>query len=237
MAKALALDLAPRGITVNVVAPGWFDSPLADGFKRNPALTEEIPATLRSAAGDAADLAGAYLFLASDAAAFVTGTVITVDGGYLLGMRQHRHRRRTPAAVVVITGAGGALGPPLSRQFAGESGTDVVLSDLSEARLGRTSQGSPPSAGAVETLLADVSDPARSRPSSGRRSSVRAPRRAREQCRGALPQRPHPQPHHRRLERAFRVNVLGAVNGIRAAVAPMRAKGRDRSSSPRRWRG
>ena len=36
LAKALALDLAPAGITVNVVAPGWFDSPLADGWKRDP---------------------------------------------------------------------------------------------------------------------------------------------------------------------------------------------------------
>ena len=61
------------------------DSPLADGFKRNPALTEEILGhTAQRRWGHAADLAGAYLFLASDAAAFVTGTVITVDGGYLL---------------------------------------------------------------------------------------------------------------------------------------------------------
>jgi NAD(P)-dependent dehydrogenase (short-subunit alcohol dehydrogenase family) len=85
LAKALALDLAADGITVNVVAPGWFDSPLAEGFKRNSALTEEILGhTAQRRWGDAADLAGAYLFLASDAAAFVTGTVITVDGGYLL---------------------------------------------------------------------------------------------------------------------------------------------------------
>jgi NAD(P)-dependent dehydrogenase (short-subunit alcohol dehydrogenase family) len=85
MAKGLALDLAPAGITVNVVAPGWFDSPLADGFKRNPALTEEILGhTALRRWGHATDLAGAYLFLASNASAFVTGTVITVDGGYLL---------------------------------------------------------------------------------------------------------------------------------------------------------
>ena len=38
MAKALALDLAPAGITVNVVAPGWFDSPLAEGWMSNPEL-------------------------------------------------------------------------------------------------------------------------------------------------------------------------------------------------------
>lgn len=85
LAKALALDLAPDGITVNVVAPGWFDSPLAEGFKRNAALTEAILGhTAQRRWGAPTDLAGAYLFLASAASAFVTGTVITVDGGYLL---------------------------------------------------------------------------------------------------------------------------------------------------------
>jgi NAD(P)-dependent dehydrogenase (short-subunit alcohol dehydrogenase family) len=85
MAKALALDLAPRGITVNVVAPGWFDSPLAEGWKRNPKLEAAVLGhTAMHRWGDATDLAGAYQFLASDAAAFVTGTVLNVDGGYLL---------------------------------------------------------------------------------------------------------------------------------------------------------
>src|SRR5215213_7700933 len=85
LAKALALDLAPSGITVNVVAPGWFDSPLAEGWKANPKLEATIlDHTAQRRWGDASDLAGAYQFLASDAAAFVTGTVLNVDGGYLL---------------------------------------------------------------------------------------------------------------------------------------------------------
>ena len=85
LAKGLALDLAPAGITVNVVAPGWFDSPLAEGWMGNPELSAAITDhTAQRRWGDPADLAGAYLFLASDAAAFVTGTVLTVDGGYLL---------------------------------------------------------------------------------------------------------------------------------------------------------
>jgi NAD(P)-dependent dehydrogenase (short-subunit alcohol dehydrogenase family) len=85
MAKALALDLAPAGITVNVVAPGWFDSPLAEGWKRNAGLSAAITGhTAQQRWGAGTDLAGAYQFLASDAAAFVTGTVVTVDGGYLL---------------------------------------------------------------------------------------------------------------------------------------------------------
>ena len=85
MAKGLALDLAPAGITVNVVAPGWFDSPLADGWTSNPELSATITDhTAQGRWGDPAELVGAYLFLVSDASAFVTGTVLTVDGGYLL---------------------------------------------------------------------------------------------------------------------------------------------------------
>ncbi len=85
MAKGLALDLAPAGITVNVVAPGWFDSPLADGWKNDPQLAAEITGhTAQRRWGPPADLVGAYMFLASDASAFVTGTVLNVDGGYLL---------------------------------------------------------------------------------------------------------------------------------------------------------
>jgi NAD(P)-dependent dehydrogenase (short-subunit alcohol dehydrogenase family) len=85
LAKALALDLAPAGITVNVVAPGWFDSPLAEAWKRDPRLSATVlDHTPQRRWGAPADLAGAYQFLASDASAFVTGSVLTVDGGYLL---------------------------------------------------------------------------------------------------------------------------------------------------------
>lgn len=85
LAKGLALDLAPVGITVNVVAPGWFDSPLAEPWKQQPELEADVlDHTAQKRWGAAVDLAGAYQFLASDASAFVTGTVLTVDGGYLL---------------------------------------------------------------------------------------------------------------------------------------------------------
>jgi NAD(P)-dependent dehydrogenase (short-subunit alcohol dehydrogenase family) len=85
LAKGLALDLAPSGITVNVVAPGWFDSPLAEGWKNSPERSARVVAhTAQRRWGNPTDLAGAFQFLASDAAAFVTGTVLNVDGGYLL---------------------------------------------------------------------------------------------------------------------------------------------------------
>ena len=85
MAKGLALDLAPSGITVNVVAPGWFDSPMAERWKNSPELGNGVlDHTAQRRWGTSTDLAGAYQFLASDASAFVTGTVLNVDGGYLL---------------------------------------------------------------------------------------------------------------------------------------------------------
>jgi NAD(P)-dependent dehydrogenase (short-subunit alcohol dehydrogenase family) len=85
MAKGLALDLAPAGITVNVVAPGWFDSPLVEPWKNHPEQGAGVLAhTAQRRWGAPTDLVGAYQFLASDASAFVTGTVLNVDGGDLL---------------------------------------------------------------------------------------------------------------------------------------------------------
>jgi NAD(P)-dependent dehydrogenase (short-subunit alcohol dehydrogenase family) len=85
LAKGLALDLAPDGITVNVVAPGWFDTPLVVGWRNSPEHSAAITGhTAQERWGAPRELAGAYQFLVSDASAFVTGTVLTVDGGYLL---------------------------------------------------------------------------------------------------------------------------------------------------------
>src|SRR5262249_10558706 len=79
--------------------------------------------------------------------------------------RQRAHRRRrlparvsTDRRVVAITGAGGSLGAALSACFAGEAHTDVVLSDVDEAALAASIAGLPATRGAVETVLADVSD-------------------------------------------------------------------------------
>src|SRR5947199_3855424 len=85
LAKSLALDLATSDITVNVVSPGWFDSPMAEGWMTNPKLAAGVlDHTAQGRWGHTTDLAGAYQFLASDAASFVTGQVLNVDGGYLL---------------------------------------------------------------------------------------------------------------------------------------------------------
>lgn len=83
LVKALALDLADHGINVNAVSPGWFDSPMTKPWQANERLTDAVLGhTALKRWGRSEELAGAYLFLASPAAAFLTGSVITVDGGY-----------------------------------------------------------------------------------------------------------------------------------------------------------
>lgn len=80
LTRALAKELAPEQIRVNAVAPGLVDSPFhhADAKEIYAHLVERIP--LRRI-GDPADLAGPILFLASKAAAYVTGEIIEVSGG------------------------------------------------------------------------------------------------------------------------------------------------------------
>jgi NAD(P)-dependent dehydrogenase (short-subunit alcohol dehydrogenase family) len=84
LVKALALDLAPHGVNVNAVSPGWFDSPMTESWQANEHLAASVlDHTALGRWGRSEELAGAYLFLASSAANFVTGSVITVDGGYV----------------------------------------------------------------------------------------------------------------------------------------------------------
>jgi 3-oxoacyl-[acyl-carrier protein] reductase len=84
LTRSAALELGPRNINVNAVAPGYI---------RTTRLTDRVPAELldrareRSALGrlgDPSDVAAVVLFLCSEAARHITGTVIPVDGGYLL---------------------------------------------------------------------------------------------------------------------------------------------------------
>jgi 3-oxoacyl-[acyl-carrier protein] reductase len=127
--------------------------------------------------------------------------------------------------VVVIAGAGGSLGAALSARFAGEPDTDVVLSDLSEAALAESVAGLPADRGAVETVAADVSDPAQVEAVAAR--AVDAFGRVDVLVSNAGVLSPSGRIHNLRVEdweRAFRVNVLGAVNGISAVVPVMRAQ-------------
>ncbi len=82
--RSAALELAPYGITVNGVEPGYIDTPAMAALKARfgeQALVRNIPARRL---GSAADIAAAMLFLASDESAYITGQTIVVDGGSTL---------------------------------------------------------------------------------------------------------------------------------------------------------
>jgi len=86
LTKSLAAAWAGDGIRVNAVAPGWIDTDMARGALQDPARAGPIMArTPMGRWGSPADVAGAVQFLLSDAARFVTGVVLPVDGGYLIG--------------------------------------------------------------------------------------------------------------------------------------------------------
>jgi 3-oxoacyl-[acyl-carrier protein] reductase len=127
--------------------------------------------------------------------------------------------------VVVITGAGGALGAALSARLAGEVDTDVVLSDVSAPSLEASVAALPESRGAVETLLADVSEVEQVEAVTA--LAVERFGRLDVLISNAGVLSPNGRIHNlttQDWERAFRVNVLGAVNGIRAAVPVMRTQ-------------
>ena len=84
LTKSLAIAYAPDGIRVNAIAPGWIETPLTQGLRDDPARTAAILGrTPLGRWGKPADIAGPALFLASPMAAFITGAVLPVDGGYL----------------------------------------------------------------------------------------------------------------------------------------------------------
>ena len=83
LTKSLAVAWAKDGIRVNAVAPGWIVTPMTENARgdeaRNRAIVERTP---MGRWGTPDDVLGPMLFLASDAARFVTGVVLPVDGGY-----------------------------------------------------------------------------------------------------------------------------------------------------------
>jgi len=83
LTKSLAIAYAPDGIRVNALAPGWIATPLTDALRNDPTRSDAILGRTPMARwGTPEDLIGPACFLASPAAAFVTGTILNVDGGY-----------------------------------------------------------------------------------------------------------------------------------------------------------
>lgn len=82
LTHTMAMELARRGITVNAIAPGYFETDMNCGFLQSEvgqALISRIP---MGRSGMAGDLDGALLLLTSDAGAYITGAVLPVDGGH-----------------------------------------------------------------------------------------------------------------------------------------------------------
>ena len=84
MTRALAAEWAPLGIRVNAIAPGYFRTTMTEDFYANPDWQETMLRKVPLARfGRLDDLVGATIFLVSDAAAYVTGQCLAIDGGFL----------------------------------------------------------------------------------------------------------------------------------------------------------
>lgn len=86
MTRVLAHELAPKNIRVNAIAPGLIETKFAAALTGNPAIADNVKRqTPLARLGRPEDIAGAAVYLCSDAASFVTGEVLVIDGGLTIG--------------------------------------------------------------------------------------------------------------------------------------------------------
>jgi NAD(P)-dependent dehydrogenase (short-subunit alcohol dehydrogenase family) len=82
MTRVLALEWSRHGVNVNAIAPWYFRTPLTEGLLRDEAYLQEVlQRTPSGRIGELEDLVGPVIFLASDAAAYISGQTLAVDGG------------------------------------------------------------------------------------------------------------------------------------------------------------
>ena len=123
--KALAVELAFKGVRVNAIAPGWFVTEINDDYlasEAGTAIKREIP---MGRFGNAGDLDGALLLLASDAGSYITGATIVVDGGQVVQIKGREDMdftlvardRGSPPARARLRGEGGAAAGGRSGKF------------------------------------------------------------------------------------------------------------------------
>jgi len=84
LTKSMAIELAPHNIQVNAIAPGWIETDMTAPVKTMPLNDEILSRTPAGRWGQAEEIAGTAVYLASRASDFVTGTTIRVDGGYAI---------------------------------------------------------------------------------------------------------------------------------------------------------
>ncbi|MEM5814428.1 MAG: SDR family NAD(P)-dependent oxidoreductase [Candidatus Aenigmatarchaeota archaeon] len=85
LTQEAAVELAPKGIRVNAIAPGVIETEMTKGLKENPEQMKNMLARIPlRRLGQPADIAGAALFLASEDSSYVTGQLIVADGGWMV---------------------------------------------------------------------------------------------------------------------------------------------------------
>jgi len=86
MSEALALELAPLGIRVNVISPGMIETPMIDPIKQDPKTMEGLMSRVPlRRVGKPEEVSDLVLFLASEASSYMTGSTVVIDGGWLAG--------------------------------------------------------------------------------------------------------------------------------------------------------